>query len=491
MQIFKKIYDCIVLGDNIGGLVLATILAKRGANVLVINDIKQKKFWNQDGYAFLGEPIFLAGVERGSFFEQIFKEICYDWVYDTDDVGTLYQVISKENRFDLICQNQAFNKELKREFPQQFNYLAESYSKFDKNSLRLTSFLKNLDFGPKLNIFSRFKLRYDFSKKYNLNNSNEFKTDPSNLINSQLTNQARILSYTENFNSNILSWLSSVNFKKYSHNFLNKFEFTDFFMKRFHKFKGDIDFIDQVEGFNQDGGSINCVYLKKKTKQFFCRYLVLNGNMKKYVNFFPKSLKKNRLMKVLAKLNVKYFWYTVNFVVKATVVPVGMKKNVVYLIDPYKDKLQENILAIAIGEIGKDNVEPDQVVIQASLPIGVDTTYTRESYFNLTKKIYAYLQELIPFFSEHLIYSYPYLVDSKAYSHDNFKEYIEFLITSDYNQIYTDDINTFLDLFGLDIYLPYKNVLLMGRTVLPSLGIVGELYSGLKLADYLTTKIKF
>jgi len=74
-----KKYDAIVIGSGMGGLTAASLLSKKGLNILLIEKEKQAGGYvvsfKRDGFTFDATGAFVGGCQEGGEFYQILKEI--------------------------------------------------------------------------------------------------------------------------------------------------------------------------------------------------------------------------------------------------------------------------------------------------------------------------------------------------------------------------------------------------------------------------------
>lgn len=501
MEVLRKIYDVIVLGDNISGLITASLMEKRGANVLVICPNDDDRTFNLEGYSFSNEPTILACFEKGNFFEKIFKEICYDWSYEKAQESISHQIVLPEARVDLFPNHQYLLREVEREFPENSHMLGKLYSHFNEVSKLSSEFLHDTDTQIEKSYISNFLVNRKIAKKEKIKEA--ITSDYTGYMNQAFTNispelkafflsQIKTLSYEDFSNPDMLtsSWLLSTNFRKYNTDIAHVHELQDFLKKRFLKFKGDIEDISQFEYFVTKGSNIKTAILKKGIKEYYCRYLIINTQLRHILKYFPKGFKAKRLANLVTTEKFKGMWYTVNFIVDRSVIPIGMKNKIIYLSNLEKSMNLGEYLIVSLEELKDENIAEKQILLSASIFIDLGKPEHFEDYYEYTKIIHKKVNKLIPFFDDYLIYSYPSTDNPHAYKTDLFESYLNFLRRGDYNYVYQEDTNI-NPIIGSQFSCPYKNMFISGRNSYKHLGVSGEIFAGYKLANHLTKKIKF
>lgn len=118
-----KKYDAIIIGDGIGGLVTASLLAKRGAKTLLVETERPSLVFNSEGFKFNIGPSLFAGLERGGIYDLIFSELGLGLplLKNEDKIfhrpASFMQVVLPVNRLTLSENFDELRYDFRREFP--------------------------------------------------------------------------------------------------------------------------------------------------------------------------------------------------------------------------------------------------------------------------------------------------------------------------------------------------------------------------------------
>ncbi len=117
--------DLLVIGSDLSGIMAATLLAKRGLNVLVLDD-------DPEGIT-LPEPNLVTGLGTKSFKSFMGKLMIPEsklQILHENPVSV--QVIFPKHRLDVSSQRPLYLKEIQREFPQDMETIQSLFQELDK-----------------------------------------------------------------------------------------------------------------------------------------------------------------------------------------------------------------------------------------------------------------------------------------------------------------------------------------------------------------------
>ena len=125
-----------VFGTRFPQLALATLMAKRGRRVLLIDGLDQDTSGNGrvNGYVFQKRPAPLFGLDSDGFLRKFLDEIGIGRVlvnesYPAHDVS--YQVVLPRHRINIYPDRNRFLAELAREFPESLEEMRNLYQEWD------------------------------------------------------------------------------------------------------------------------------------------------------------------------------------------------------------------------------------------------------------------------------------------------------------------------------------------------------------------------
>ncbi|MBI3610127.1 MAG: NAD(P)/FAD-dependent oxidoreductase [Nitrospirae bacterium] len=127
-------YDVIVVGAGLEGLLCAALLAKRGKQVLVLEEAPTSGgasvHIHKEGYTFIQGPTLFLGFERDGLYDRLFTEMGLSLSLLKRE-GLLFrktqpplQIVLPDHRLDYFTESGEGLDELKREFPDQVQELA-------------------------------------------------------------------------------------------------------------------------------------------------------------------------------------------------------------------------------------------------------------------------------------------------------------------------------------------------------------------------------
>jgi phytoene dehydrogenase-like protein len=185
-------------------------------------------------------------------------------------------------------------------------------------------------------------------------------------------------------------------------------------------------------------------------------------------------------------LHVAAYRYTLSMLVTADALPEGMGNRVLLVADPGRPLLEDNALAVTVGQPTPREPERMPVWVECVVPappVDAGLGYLRA----LRGRVVARLRRLLPFFERHLVVL--------ASPHDGLPPEIPgwtgaapppAVPASPLSPVYTTEASRAFDVAGMQHATSVKNLYLAGRENLPGLGVEGELVSAWGLAKLIT-----
>ncbi|UCG39311.1 MAG: hypothetical protein JSV00_03515 [bacterium] len=139
-----------VVGTRFPQLALATLMAKRGKRVLVVDALPESEGSVRGGtaYTFRKRPAPLFGMDSGGFLRKFLDEIGIGRVlvnkaYPPNPVS--YQVVLPRHRLNVYPDRERFFAEVGREFPSSLDTMRELYGQWDEVAQSWLSGLDEID----------------------------------------------------------------------------------------------------------------------------------------------------------------------------------------------------------------------------------------------------------------------------------------------------------------------------------------------------------
>lgn len=367
----EKYSDVIIVGTDLAGLIAGAFLAKRGLSVTVLNferDVaSQKKNIQPNLITNLESRLFKNILGRLSILDhelQIIRKL---------DVP--FQVVLPKHRIDIFRDRDRLHREIQREFPIDLTPLQGFYENMDHFEATLdTEKLQELIL-PK-----GWKSRWKFSqfvKQTGLNQRVNMVTDTlgsNQEVRALLESQLKFLSQTHSenpFTYQIAKTLSSDNcllFEvKGGIGHLKKI-----FLDKIEQFNGRIKNEVQIESFQFESRSLASIKLGGFEGGLGCRYLLWNDEIKKLIPFLPRNFRTRRLIKKIEAIKPKYYHFSIQYQLDSSVVPVGMRENLLYIGDPERELSGDNFLHLNLFHPAVEENSEDQAYLTVSYLLPAD-----------------------------------------------------------------------------------------------------------------------
>lgn len=135
-------YDVIVIGAGLEGLLCAALLAKRGKQVIVLEEAPTaggaSRRLSISGYTFIKGPTLFLGFERDGLYDRLFTELGLSLSLLKRE-GVLFrktqpplQIVLPDHRLDCFGEAGELTEELRREYPDQVQELLSLWGEIER-----------------------------------------------------------------------------------------------------------------------------------------------------------------------------------------------------------------------------------------------------------------------------------------------------------------------------------------------------------------------
>lgn len=464
--------DLLVLGSDLSGIMTATLLAKRGMNVLILDDDDEDE----------PLPNLVTGLGTRSFKSLLGKLMIPDsklQIFHENKVAC--QVVFPRHRLDLHNSRPLFFKEIEREFPQEKEILEELLGEIDR--LRENYLEEILSFFPIVG--PREKKRFvkwyqDFPDEKLL----QLWDRLSPTLQCFLKVRLKFLSRASLSDPPVLQLLlflppeSGMTFSiRGGVRELKKlfFDKLDYFGGMVHPLSND------TFQFIAKGREVRAIQMGRYNFPTRCRYLLGNTDIQSLYRDLPSPLFtffSGRIKKKVLGLEPQEIPSLIQYCVAKEVLPEPMKENVVYVPDPAAPLEGANYLEINIHPLSKtrSNGMDTLMTVGFTLP---GALRGEAGSNHLQDEIDHKLQRLVPFADSHLKRIFPGNTpsegDPELFPVENDSVMMEKIIRK--------RVRYSPSLFFPNLTSPFKNLFVLGPNILDWLGMEGKMLAALRAVD--------
>lgn len=482
-------YGSIVLGSGLGGLIAGTMLSRKNQDVLLLKEKSPPPFFEKEGYRFTPFSNFSEKRLSLTLLKKISQTLNLSLqIHDREGdkqketIGEKtsqrvpFQVILPNARFDLFNSRPLLQREWKREFPEEVAYIEDFFNEMEQ----LHRLLKEMRTKEGSN--SVFPLRSRSLKRKWFS----FESLPKGRIDGRLSSfsrefrefiQLQLISWGNLFpdqfpislaaylllNQITKEWVSNVNIEG-----LKKALFEKFFQSG-----GMVEEIEGVEGVKKEWRKGITLSLKGEKRTFQCKSLIFNSTLQGVSRLLGNW---ERPLSIWSgKIKPRYVFLPFFLGVREKGIPVGMRDLLVSMLDLEKTYEGGNILFIALSPKGDETEAPQgkrALTVQSLIPF---QKWDQISLVEHQKGVMEHLNHLFPFLEKN----------------------IEFIDWSGADKPYSGLFpphflyETLPDFDWREGVVPVqiaKNLYVTGKENFPYLGVQGEVYSGMMIAQHLLQK---
>lgn len=480
--------DLFVLGSDLSGVIAGTLLAKRGMNVLVIDDESEEDV----------SPNVLTGLGSRAFKSLLGKlMIPESKLQAIHENPVSCQIIFPKHRLDLSTSRTIFLKEIEREFPQEKDTITELLGEVDR--LREGYLEELLSFFPitgskEKKAFTRWLHRFPWEKVH------QIWVTLSPTVKACIRAQLRFASrnpLTEGDPPLIQLLLFFPPEQDASFTIRGGLrEIKKIFFDKLDYFGGMVHPLgDDPYQILAKGREIRAVQLERYHFQTRCRYLLGNTNIQALYKKLPSSvflLPFHFIRKKMSSLTPEENRGTLEYQIAAEVIPSPMKENVIFIANPEAPLEGTNYLEINLSPLPKNARQEGShldTLMTVSYPITGELLqqehWETPALKSLHQEIDQRIRKLVPFAEERVKLVFPHANGNGSQdSQELFPMNDDFTLfekRARRQTLFTSD------LFFPSLTTPFKNLFVTGPNVLPWLGTEGKLLSALKAVDLIWT----
>jgi phytoene dehydrogenase-like protein len=480
--------EVIVLGSGLGGLVAGTLLSKNNYSVLLLREKGYQSSYSTKGYHFLPFSNFSEKSLKPSLVRKISQTLNLSLLMGTREDGkhakvasdklrqkSIFQVVLPRARIDIFSERSLSQKEWKREFPKEVVQIEEFYNELDQIQplLEKENWKKHssafFPFQPRSLIKNIFSLD-PFPKEKMDQRLFPFSKEFREFIQLQLISRGNF--YSDQFPLSLVTQVlfdgtnelnSDIDSEKVEKELINQFL----------RSGGRIEEIDRVKEMNLGGQKGVTLTLEGSPAVFRSQFLIINSPLHRISPFLGK--KRKGLSKWEKKIKPLYMMIPLFLGIHEKVVPVGMKDLLLSILDLEKPHDNGNLLFLSLSPKGDETRAP-----------AGKRALTVESLMEVGKWEQAPLAEYQQGVMKHLYHLFPFL--------ENYMEFVDFQWASDhvpkwsYSHFLYQPTSDFCWREGVVPMRISKNIYFVGKENFPYLGLGGEVFSGLTVAQQILKK---
>jgi phytoene dehydrogenase-like protein len=483
-----RLFDVTVIGSNLSGLIAASLLVKRGFNVLIA-DVKSNRHCAQVGGYQLGRfHNLLFGFAKDQIFPTIFSELGIPFLDKKRFTlaEPACQVVMPLRRIDVVQDRDDWLSSMKYEFPAEGDAIRSLYSVIDKHGTGIRDFFSHNAIYPVSSIGEKLAARKAFNHSQETLPDSLKRSFSDFLQSAALSDEAGAVvesclqflmpTYPDSINLAFAShWLNTTNAGIY-HVEGGAKSLEGVFMERITSYRGTYHIADSIEDVHF--GKFAEIKFSDQKEAVKTRFVLVADDILSFMqNYAPKQFKSH----IKSKIEIAPFRshdFVLYLGVDESVVPVGMEANVVLVTDPAAELVDENCIFINISNPLDETLAPQgKRLVSARVKVKPsDMALGELEAKKLCERIIRNLKDLIPFLDD-----FTDLVAMK----ESYRLYLEERKRAwEWN---IDDER--LGVGYLGYRTPHKSIYYCGKAILPGLGLEGEAIAARNAANILSDKI--
>ena len=494
-------YDVIVIGAGIGGLTTASLLARRGFKVIVLEQNDHPGGYcsslSHNGYLFdIGASLFW-GFDEGGSFHSLFSELgMIDSILKGDSIRKVdpgLQIVLPNHRIDVFSERSRFFEEIKREFPRDLMNLKNFYKEIDHIEEKLYEiggtrhpFVYNGKSRAKINQIKKILLNI-----YSFVNKNRFLESFLREWDSRLELERFMDLQTMYFGQrtaadsplHFLAIISGIPRRGIYYIGGGAQFIANELERSIRQSRGEIIYQASVEEIlTRKGGYAFGVRARHKDIpiEIFSRTVISNVPI---FNLIRKNISKIRYKRMNKNLEQRWVPFSILLGVDEKVIPEPMREHVLMMRDYNLPPYGDNLIFISVNPAWDKTRAPEgKRCITASifLPSGImKSSNGRKVLKDKGEEMIVYLEQIIPFLADHI--ECVIHIDPLTYQKFTMREQGKMGMIKGGAKMY--------GFSGVSNISPSRQLFLVGDTTYPGHSAAATVKSGIRTADLITKRI--
>ncbi len=401
-----KVFDVIVLGAGLSGLIAANRLTSENRSVLLLKEERYCSSYARDGYHFFP----FSNFSEKRIKTRLLKRVSHlpdhpggQTKRNLAGQNVPFQIILPESRIDLYRDPSLLQREWKREFPRELKQIESFYAELRKIKGVLREIKDKAAPGSCFPISDRSFLKkwlsWDGLPKGETGQwLSSFSPEFKKFIELQMISYGYLCSnsFPLPLVSHLLvhddgeEWEESVDLERLEHEMIEKFTRSGGSLK-------EIEGVEKVEIKRRGEISLS---LKNQDKTFRSRKLLLNSPLHSISSLLGKTGK--GLSKQGKKVHPRYILVPFFFGIGERAIPVGMRNLLVSMFDLEKPYEDGNLLFLSLSRKGDERHSPEgkrALTVQCFMPYGESR---KHSISDLRDGMLNHIKHLFPFLEKHI-----------------------------------------------------------------------------------------
>ncbi len=401
----QRFYDVVLLGTQLGALLTGALLAKRGFRVLLIGQDDLPATYELDGMQLPRQPFtFLA--EHSPVTTKIMSELAlYQTVRRRAQMNDpALQVSLAKHRFEAPRDEQYFDREIAREFPEVKRPVEDFHEHIGRISKDLDRLVKRDLVWPPETFFERREFSRGASGLPFGRNGNAF--DPLSEFPESHAFRTAVdapVRFASGLDPDQLSKVGAARLyaawrRSAFHLEGGEAELTDLVLERLRTYSGEIQPRTRADRILTRHGTAVGIRLAGSGETIGCAFVIANCTVAKLRRLVQDAAGFGELFERFGEPQARWFRYTLNAVVDAEGVPEGMKSDVFVV---HEQPSAQRMTHVRLYP--KDSAGRRLLCVQALLPRRVVEDVSGQ-LATVRPRLLDSLREVIPFLDQHLLW---------------------------------------------------------------------------------------
>lgn len=482
-------FDIVVIGNELAGLVLASLCSRAGYTVLVVGHEARPATYSYEGCQVFRRLPLVAGLESSPVIRETFRDVglVAELRNRPRRLDPTFSVITTHHRFDVTSRPEQVESELRREFGDRALEIQSFLQSLDTRSSGLGEAVQGLPLLPESGFWAKRRLRKYLAKSQPWQESQTAPEFPLELhFSSPLAAlaafQMRLASSPVNPTAAHRGLLHAA---WGAHEMAPGGDgLTQLFLQRIQATGGQVWSERKIELVTMKRRKAREVIVQRPRREVSAKLVIGACHFRSFFELVPQEQQDASFHSLIKSCQPSHVDYVLNVGVRQDVLPEALTQHVLLSLYPEQQHTGPNTLRMHVAR--PDESAPNRpavLTVAARIPASQLPLHSAQ-FRELNERILSSIEWVVPFLREKLLWTHsPYLtLDPETGA--------ERLDPAELQEVFDQPHDGCLGLSALPARSGYKNMIYIGDHYLGALGLEGQFLAAQQAFAWVRDRIR-
>lgn len=482
-------FDIVVIGNELAGLVLASLCSRAGYTVLLVGHEGRPSSYTHEGATVHRQIPLFSGLDTSPAVKEVFRDVglVAELRNRPRRLDPHFSVVTTHHRFDITQRPEQVEAELNREFGNQALEIQQFLTSLDTRSSGLGEALQGLPLLPQTGFWAKRRLRKYLAKSQAWQAA---QTPPEFPLHLHFSSPLAALAAFH------MKLAASPVTPPASHRMLlhaasGAFELSpggdglaNLFLHRIQANGGQVWPERSVEQITVTRRKAREVFVQRPRRVVQARAVIGACHFRSFYSLIPQEQQDPSFHSLVKSCQPSHYDYVLNVAVKPDVLPEALTQHVLLSLYPEQQHVGPNVLRLHVARPDELNPSKPAVITAVARIPATQLPLQANQFRELDERILCAIEWVVPFLRERLLWTHSPYVTLDPETGTSRLDPIEL------QEVFDTPDPGCLGLSSLPATSCYKNMIYVGDHYLGALGLEGQFLAAQQAFAWVRDRIR-